>query len=217
MDHLFGLNLDWRHWLDPMVLAKHLTFPAYWATPATHPDEWAAFGQYACADVASMRDALAVMEPYAPLPSRECLLWRIDYAINDRGLPVDHAYVERASAMMDASDAETLITLGRVTGCNNPNSVAQLKAWLAAQGCPMSSVAAGAVVEALDGELPDDVRRVLLARQQLAARGQKSSPRSRRRPVSTAFSGTSSFFAALAQAVGPAGVFRSKICRAGRR
>ena len=88
----------------------------------SHPDEWQAFGKYACTDVVSMREALAVMKFYATLPPSERLLWRIDQAVSDRGRPVDYAYLENAARMMDASDAGTLITLGCLTGAANPTA-----------------------------------------------------------------------------------------------
>ncbi|MBP3522004.1 MAG: hypothetical protein J6M56_00340, partial [Clostridia bacterium] len=49
-----------------------------------------------------------------------------------------------------------------LTGLKNPNSLAQLKRWLAEQGVEMTSVTKDTIAEALrDPELPDVVRRVL--------------------------------------------------------
>ena len=48
-----------------------------------------------------------------------------------------------------------------ITGLSNPNSLAQLKKWLASQGVEMASVTKDTIAEALAGDLPENVRRML--------------------------------------------------------
>ena len=58
------------------------------ATSETHPDEWAAFIEYARLDVEAMRDVYARLPKWNnALPERA--LWLLDQRINDRGVAVD--------------------------------------------------------------------------------------------------------------------------------
>ena len=217
-DKLYDMRIDLRQWLDPMVLARHMTLPGslggctdalqlptakdkagkalikmfsmpskatakmrkagqpdlYWRDRVSDPEQWEHFKDYARTDVDSMREALQVMESHTELPSCEHLLWRLDAAINDRGLPVDAVYVDRAHALMRDSDALAIERLRTLTGCNNPNSAVQLKAWLEFQGCPMPSIAAEVLEQSLAGsDLPPQVREALRARQLLGGAGPK--------------------------------------------
>lgn len=66
----------------------------------THPEQWAAFIEYARLDVEAMR------ELYKRLPTwnyrdTEIVLWQLDQAINDRGIAVD---LDLARAALRASD-----------------------------------------------------------------------------------------------------------------
>jgi DNA polymerase len=72
------------------------------ATRLTHPAEWAAFLEYAMADIEAMR------EVYKRLPSwnyqgAELALWHLDQRINDRGFAVD---LDLANSAMDAAARE---------------------------------------------------------------------------------------------------------------
>ena len=63
---------------------------------------------------------------------------------------------------------ESLIMTARdITGLGNPNSLDQLKPWLAGQGIEVSSLTKADISDLLSGDLPKDVRRVLEIRQSL--------------------------------------------------
>lgn len=66
------------------------------ATPASHPDEWARFRSYARDDVAALRD---IWQTTLPLDAQEWAEYWVNERINDRGLPVDVRFAERAAAL----------------------------------------------------------------------------------------------------------------------
>jgi len=73
------------------------------------------------------------------LRPQELDLWHLDQRINDRGVPIDAAFVEKAIAIVDAySEAldrkMAIATDYEVSACSN---VGQLKLWLKAQGVPL--------------------------------------------------------------------------------
>lgn len=146
----------------------------YWRDKLSDPEPWSEFVDYCRVDVEVMRDALTRLESYAALPQQERTLWRLDLAINDRGLPVDHSYVAHASSIMAEANARTLGELAELTGCANPNSVPQLKRWLAEQGADMPSLAEEAVAAALEHDyLPTNIRQALILKARLSGAGPK--------------------------------------------
>lgn len=75
------------------------------ATRHTHPQEWEGFKEYARLDVVSMR------ELYKKLPrwnykGFELELWRLDQAINERGIPMDTDLANAALRAIDRAQAK---------------------------------------------------------------------------------------------------------------
>ncbi len=141
----------------------------------TDPEDWALFLSYCRQDVECQRATLKrLAEKFPSRSAFEYEVERIDREINSLGIPVDLQFVRQARDLMTKADAQTLDQLRRITGVENPNSVAQLKAWLATQGCPMESLDAETVerVLALSG-LPEEVRSVLTLRSKQSGAGPK--------------------------------------------
>lgn len=100
--------------------------------PSDAPEKWETFKDYCIQDVVTeraIRDKLLWVKP----TERERAVWLLDQSINARGVMVDMQLVDQAIAM-DAINRERLTGEATdLTGLDNPNSVAQLKAWIEEQ------------------------------------------------------------------------------------
>lgn len=134
--------------------------------PSHAPEKWELFKSYNKRDV---EVELAIKERLNryPVPDFIWEEYHLDQEINDRGIGVDMQLVNNA-VQMDAKTKQALLArMQRMTGLENPNSVAQMKAWLLAKGIETESLDKKAV----KGLLPDvdkEVADVLSCRQQLA-------------------------------------------------
>lgn len=128
--------------------------------PADHPEKWADYIRYCAQDVeVEMRIRKHIGDIKV-----ERRLYAIDQRINDRGMKIDSKLVDNAIILDDKLKAETVITLKKLTGLENPNSDAQFKTWLKAEGFEMKSIAKDKVSEALETDIPDIIREGLLIR-----------------------------------------------------
>lgn len=135
-------------------------------TAEEKPDDWAAFGAYCDQDVETMRDAAKMLG--RGFPHCECAVYEVDQRINDRGVRVDVELAQAAERCFKDNRAEALKEIAKIAGVDNGNSVAQLRAWLKSRGVDTEDLRKDTVKELLEGELPDDVRRVLVLRQECA-------------------------------------------------
>lgn len=67
-----------------------------WATPETHPAEWARYKEYCIQDTASMRTMTKKLPKWNYPRGNELELWFLDQEINDRGMYVDLEMVDAA-------------------------------------------------------------------------------------------------------------------------
>ena len=104
------------------------------------------------------------------LSPREQAVWNLDYRINQRGLLVDLPAIDQAFALVVAEKARLDRDILRVTGgvVGSCTEVQLLVKWIKAQGVKIKGVAKDAVLDALDGELPPQVREALQLRQEAA-------------------------------------------------
>ena len=135
-------------------------------TAQEKPDDWAAFGAYCDQDVETMRQAARLLG--RDFPRGERSVYEVDQRINDRGVRVDVELARAAERCFQDNRAEALECIGRIAGVDNGNSVAQLRAWLKSRGVDTGDLRKDTVKELLEGDLPDDVRRVLTLRQECA-------------------------------------------------
>ena len=134
--------------------------------PQDDPDKWALFKQYNVRDV---EVEMAIQQRLAgyPVPAEVWDQYRIDQIINDTGIEVDRELVANA-IRLDAQSREELTQLMQeLTSLDNPNSVQQMKQWLAVNGMETESLGKKQVIQLLK-EAPAPLRDVLLLRQQLA-------------------------------------------------
>lgn len=135
-------------------------------TKEERPEDWAAFGAYCDQDVETMRDAAKMLG--RGFPRGERAAYEVDQRINDRGVRVDTALAQAAERCFKDNRAEALKEIEKIAGVDNGNSVAQLRAWLKSRGVDTEDLRKDTVKELLEGDLPDDVRRVLTLRQECA-------------------------------------------------
>lgn|GEM_PF-18033 len=93
--------------------------------------------------------------------------YHLDQRINDRGVLIDRELVRRAIEMDSLSRQELVSRMKELTDLENPNSVPQVKTWLADNGLEIDSLGKKDVISALDGA-PREIREVLELRLQLA-------------------------------------------------
>lgn len=134
--------------------------------PEHAPDKWARFKEYAERDVEVMRTIYKRLSRY-PVTDFERAVWVVDNRINERGVLIDRELVEAAVAVDEAFTAEHSEELRRLTGLDNPNSVAQLKVWLAAVGLECDSLSKGTVADLKKQATDRTTKRVLELRQLL--------------------------------------------------
>ena len=95
----------------------------------THPEEWKSFVAYCVQDTNSEREIFYKLKAFA-LPPDEKRMYELDQEINERGLPIDMDFVNKADAIVQEEFAELWAEMVKLTGLENPNSRNQLLAWL---------------------------------------------------------------------------------------
>lgn len=134
--------------------------------PHHDPDKWTMFKDYNHRDVETEMSIQERLKKF-PVPDSVWQEYAQDQEINDRGVALDMVFVRRAIEANDQSKAELTRLMREITALDNPNSVIQMKEWLAGQGYETSSVGKKAVAEMLK-TAPESLEEVLTLRQQLA-------------------------------------------------
>lgn len=136
--------------------------------PEDDPEKWAMFGDYCRQDVEVEREIRRRL-PAEGLPADIRLEYNLDQAINDRGVLVDTDFAQ-AAIDLDALNVEKIkAEMVRLTDMDNPNSAAQLKAWLSeALDEEIEKIGKGEVAELLAENGVGAVSEVLKLRQKLA-------------------------------------------------
>ena len=134
--------------------------------PWSDPLQWENFKAYNLRDVET---ECAIKERLANYPVPEDLWeqYALDQEINDRGIRVDRGLVNGAMELDRESYSALSAELKRLTALTNPNSVPQIRAWLAEHGAEVKDLSKKQVKELLRSE-NEEIRPVLLLRQQLA-------------------------------------------------
>jgi DNA polymerase len=134
--------------------------------PHHAPDKWERFKEYAKRDVEVMRTIYQMLQ-YFPIPKFERELWATDARINERGVMIDTELAEAAIAVDDAFTEEHTAEMQKLTGLDNPNSVAQLKDWLASVGIEVGSLNKESIADLKKQAIDPTTKRVLELRQLL--------------------------------------------------
>lgn len=151
-------------------------------TPEERPEEWAAFCRYAIQDVDTMVEVYTSLTTrYGGFPKGEREVWNADQRINDRGILVDAELAVRCMDIAAVVKDLHLQHMGKISGLANPNSTAQVLAWVNLRlveagvmdgqndvpvfkdtGAPLKSVDKASVAYLLSRtDLPRDVRTFL--------------------------------------------------------
>lgn len=134
--------------------------------PKHATDKWLAFKKYNIRDVKTEMSIQARLLKY-PVPDSVWEEYHLDQEINDRGVGLDMKLVRQAIQMDGRSRSELTQAMKELTSLDNPNSVQQMKQWLADNGVETDTLGKKAVAELLK-TVPPQLQKVLTLRQQLA-------------------------------------------------
>ena len=134
--------------------------------PEHAPDKWLTFKRYNIRDVETEMSIQARLSKY-PVPDSVWEEYHLDQEINDRGVGLDMELVRQAIQMDRRSRSELTQAMKELTSLDNPNSVQQMKQWLADNGVETDTLGKKAVAELLK-TAPPQLQKVLTLRQQLA-------------------------------------------------
>lgn len=135
-------------------------------SPDNDSDKWKQFKEYNKRDVEA---EIEIQTRLAPVPVPD-FVWKeywLSEQINDRGILVDTDFAGQAINISNSEKSRLLAEMKSLTGLSNPNSVVQMKSWLKEKGIICDSLDKEAV-SALIKTVSDDVKNVLLLRQQLS-------------------------------------------------
>jgi len=134
--------------------------------PGQASEKWELFKAYCKRDVEVERAIRGKLVKY-PISEKEQKIYILDQEINDRGVLVDMDLVEQAIACDKLNKDETFEQAQKLTGLDNPSSVAQLKGWLLENGVEVPTLSKKAVAD-LAKESDGEVEQLLNLRLQLA-------------------------------------------------
>ena len=146
--------------------AKAKDGSAFRRLPTDAPEKWTAFKAYNLRDVETEMSIQQKLSRF-PVSPEEWDNYHLDQRINDRGILLDRTLVVQAIRCDERFKRTHLEQARSVTGLENPNSPAQLKAWLAEKGVEAESLSKASVLELLS-HAEGEVELALSLRQELA-------------------------------------------------
>lgn len=149
--------------------------PHWRRTRLTDPEDWQKFLEYNWQDLVAEREIDDKLERFF-IPEWEWDLYENDQDINDVGLPVNRAFVEKAEIISDQRKIELLDELDAITGLVNPktgkgnsNSNQAFMAWAKERGYPYDDLKKDTVKKVLsnmkDTLSPECVEALTIRRQ----------------------------------------------------
>ena len=169
------LNLDKQKLTEGKELIKYFCSPCAPTKsnggrtrnrPEDAPEKWSLFKSYNLRDVETEMGIQQKLTKF-PVPEFVWDEYHIDQEINDRGVRLDIPLVDTAIRMDAASRQELMDDMRRITELENPNSVTQMRSWLADNGLETDTLGKKAVNEMLK-TAPPELADALILRQQLA-------------------------------------------------
>lgn len=134
--------------------------------PEHDPEKWSRYKAYNIRDVETEMQIRQRLSKF-PVPDDVWDEYHLDQEINDRGIRVDMPFVEQA-IRIDALTRDRLTAeMKELTDLENPNSVPQMKEWLADNGLETDTLGKKTVAALID-ETDGEVSQALSLRQQLA-------------------------------------------------
>lgn len=166
-----ALKLEEQKMSEGKVLIRYFSVPysfedgvPQFHTPADAPEKWAVFKAYNKRDVETEMGIEAKISRFQ-VPDFVWDEYHLDQEINDRGISIDLLMVQNAIRIGDTTKESLTAKLSDLTGIENPNSVVQMKEWLAQHGQKMESLGKKEVQELLESA-PPELQEVLRLRQQ---------------------------------------------------
>ena len=137
-----------------------------WNLPYHAPEKWELFKKYNERDVQVEMQIQERLKNY-PVPDFVWDEYHLDQQINDRGIMIDQEMVREALRIDELSKTDLTARMQKKTGRDNPNSVIQMKDYLAENGMEVESLGKKDVA-AMIKTAPEDLAEVLSLRLQLA-------------------------------------------------
>ncbi|MFA5385093.1 MAG: DNA polymerase [Eubacteriales bacterium] len=172
-----GLNVGHRKLASGANLIRYFSIPCKPTKanggrtrnlPHHDPDKWAAFKKYCIRDVEVERAIRIKLEKF-PVPKQEQKLWTLDQKINDGGIRVNPVLVRQAIKCDTQYQKRLEEEAVKLTGLDNPGSVAQLKYWLrSVEGLEVKSLSKDTIPVILEKVESDAARRVLELRREMS-------------------------------------------------
>lgn len=134
--------------------------------PWHDPEKWETFKAYNRRDVET-EIAIEKKISKVTIPHNIWKEYELDQQINDRGVLIDRDLVAAAMKLDEQSRDGLVREMCSLTMLENPNSVVQLKGWLAEKGYEVESLGKKEVEKMLE-DAPEDIAKVLGLRLQLA-------------------------------------------------
>lgn len=128
--------------------------------------KWQQFKAYNLRDVETEMGIQEKLSRF-PVPQKIWEEYHLNEEVNDRGIGVDMVLVKQALEIDKKSREHLMALMKDMTNLNNPNSVQQMKSWLAENGLEMDSLGKKEVAAAIK-TASQDLTDVLSLRQQLA-------------------------------------------------
>lgn len=136
--------------------------------PHHDPEKWELFKAYNGQDVVAEMEIDRRLENF-PVPEDIQRQWCLDQLINLRGVAVDMELADSAIILGETVKAQLIAEAQRISGLQNPNSVAQLTHWLEEEtGEQLDNLRKATVTDLLGKELSSDAaKRMLEIRREL--------------------------------------------------
>lgn len=134
--------------------------------PEHDMDKWMQFKSYNVRDVET---EMGIQDKLSRFPVTVSVWdeYHLDQEINDRGIGIDMQLVGYAIAFDERSKKQLTLQMQKLTNLENPNSVQQMKGWLADNGLKTDTLGKKAVADMIK-TAPEQLADVLSLRSQLA-------------------------------------------------
>ncbi len=134
--------------------------------PHHDKEKWDSFKAYNKRDVET---EIGIQEKLSkfPVSDTEWKNYMLDQIINDRGIALDMDFVKQAISCDEVTKTRLRSSMQYLTNLDNPNSVQQMKEWLADNGLETDTLGKAAVAELIK-TAPPELAEVLSLRQELA-------------------------------------------------
>lgn len=129
-------------------------------------EAWETFKTYNKFDVMTERSIKDRLKKY-PVPEAVWEEYVLDQLINDRGVKIDIDLVKKAIEINDISSYELSKTMKEISALDNPNSVSQLKTWLATFGISVDELGKKKAKELMLENAHTEVEEIMKLRLQL--------------------------------------------------